>query len=412
MTRGSWVLCGLVLLASMPSAASAKRVAYPPAQPQAEYWGDCTVHPEIAFLLEAYLPDEPLGSRAMRDFRSLFPELFRATLPPPDASRLVADFEPAEALFVAYTGIESYDPLFADIVAEALLYGPIQILVAPWDVPRLEALLDGFGVPRASVQLVEDVPFDSVWLRDYGPKAIETPDGLAYVDTRYFVNCLYDDAFPSQLASSQGDRRVHRTDLLLEGGDLSSNGAGVCFTSTHTLPHTAPGVHRHTALRDWFGCERTVVLEPLAGNAVEHVDMFLVPAAEDVLLLGDFTADQDPANHEILERNRAILERARTLDDRGFAIVRIPMPNHDYERNRYSPVVRSYLNLLIFNGLVLVPVYDDSPGTEAPALEVLRGVFRDRDVVAVEASDLARDNGAIHCITWTMPVTGTLDDQP
>ena len=403
------MLCGLVLLAMTPGLASAKRKALHSPQPQVEYWGDCTVHPEIAFLLEAYLPEQPLGSRAMRDFRSLFPEMFSTTLPPPEPSRLYADFEPAEALFVAYTGIETYDPLFADIVAEALLYGSIRILVAPWDVPRLESLLEGYGIPRDSVQLVEDVPFDSVWLRDYGPKSIETPDGLAYVDTRYFVNCLYDDAFPSQLASSQDDRRVHRTNLLLEGGDLSSNGAGVCFTSTHTLPHATPGVHRHTPLRDWFGCERTVVLEPLAGNAVEHVDMFLVPAAEDVLLLGEFSIEQDPVNHEILERNRTILERARTMDDLSFSIVRVPMPDHDAARNRYSPVVRSYLNLLIFNGLVLVPVYDDSPGTEAIALEVLEHVFRDRDVVAVEASGLARDNGAIHCITWSMPATGAVD---
>jgi len=409
MNRRTRALCAAVLLLVTPSLATAKRKAPHFVQPQVEYWGDCTVHPEIALLLEAYLPEEPLSSRAMRDFRSLLPELFRATLPPADTARLYADFEPAEALFIAYTGIETYDTLFADIVAEALLYGSIQILVAPWDVPRLERLLEVFAIPRGSVQLVEDVPFDSVWLRDYGPKAIETPDGLAFVDTRYFVNCLYDDAFPSQLASAQEDRRVHRTDLLLEGGDLASNGAGVCFTSTHTLPHTAPGVHRHTPLKDWFGCEHTVVLEPLVGNVVKHVDMFLVPADEDVLLLGEFSVEQDPRNREILERNLAVLERARTRDGRSFGIVRVPMPDPDRTRNLHFPVVRSYLNLLIFNGLVLVPVYDDSPSTEAAALTVLEGVFRDRDVVAVEASDLARDNGAIHCITWSMPAAAAVE---
>lgn len=409
MNRRMRVLCVAVLLLVRLSPASAEPQTPPSPQPQVEYWGDCTVHPEIALLLEAYLPETPLGSRAMRDFRSLLPALFRTTLPPPDTSRLYADFEPAEALFLAYTGIETYEALFADIIAEALLYGSIQILVAPWDVPRLEELLEVFGIPRDSVQLVEDVPFDSVWLRDYGPKAVESPDGLAYVDTRYFVNCLYDDAFPSQLASAQGDRRVHRTDLLLEGGDLSSNGAGVCFTSTHTLPHRAPGVYRNTPLRDWFGCEQTVVLEPLVGNAVEHVDMFLVPAGEDVLLLGEFTVEQDRINHEILERNLDVLERVRTHDGHGFAIIRVPMPDHDRARNLYSPVVRSYLNLLIFNGLVLVPVYDDSPSTEAAALDTLRRVFRDREVVALEASDLARDNGAIHCITWTMPAAEAVE---
>ncbi|HSC56686.1 MAG TPA: agmatine deiminase family protein, partial [Nitrospira sp.] len=55
----------------------------------------------------------------------------------------------------------------------------------------------------------------------------------------------------------------------------------------------------------------------------------------------------------------------------------------------------------IANGVVLVPVFNDP--NDRVALNILDGLFPDRDVVGIACRDLIWGLGAIHCMTQQQP---------
>ena len=68
--------------------------------------------------------------------------------------------------------------------------------------------------------------------------------------------------------------------------------------------------------------------------------------------------------------------------------------------------IASYLNFLITNGGVIVPQYGDK--NDALALEQLRQIFPDREVVGVYTREIVYGGGNIHCITQQQPVPKTV----
>ena len=105
-----------------------------------------------------------------------------------------------------------------------------------------------------------------------------------------------------------------------------TNGEGLCFTnrarsggSEHTEQQIA------SSMRSYYGCQRTVFLEPLVGNVVDHVDMFMTVASESLVLVGTYELGQDPINAAILDQNA---ERIRNTASCGTS-----MPNNLLKRD-------------------------------------------------------------------------------
>jgi agmatine deiminase len=61
----------------------------------------------------------------------------------------------------------------------------------------------------------------------------------------------------------------------------------------------------------------------------------------------------------------------------------------------------SYANHYLANGAVIVPVSGDE--ADASALDVLRRLHPDRDVIGVPGQTLAFGGGGPHCITQQIP---------
>jgi len=64
--------------------------------------------------------------------------------------------------------------------------------------------------------------------------------------------------------------------------------------------------------------------------------------------------------------------------------------------------IASYLNFLITNVGVIVPQYEDK--NDSLALEQLRAIFPDKEVVGVKSREIVYGGGNIHCITQQQPV--------
>lgn len=355
------------------------------------------------------LGPEPWGDDAFRDalqrYREERPELYGASEAPAGPLRLPGEFEPAEALYLAYTAIDDYDPLFGTLAHTASAHGPVRVLYLAGARRRLESRLWLHDLTWTEIERIHTAPFNSIWLRDFGPIPVIGPEGVVWIDTRYVGDCLMDDALPTRLAASRPATRVHRAPLRLDGGNLLSDGRGTCFMAAGVAARNKIAPHELAAqMQAWFGCERLVILHPLSGNVIEHVDMFLHVADHDLLLLGEYEPGEHPENERRLDANFATLSALRTPEGDPYRIVRVPMPPPlEPIDEEAAPPLRSHLNLVVFNGAVMVPTYGDDPRREAEVLAIIRGAYPDREVSAVDSSRIAEDLGALHCVTFTVP---------
>lgn len=414
---GGWVAVGAARaetpISGPPAPSSAlPSVSLPPLGPHADLarasLAGCAAPPALEQHPQwPWVDDDEAFVEALDDYRKRRGSLFELHAPPAGPVHLPAQYAPAEALWIAWPPDLETDGLFRDLVAAAASEGEIHVITDPGESGRLRRLLRAREVPLERVHFVEQVLFDGIWVRDFGPLPIVDGGEIAFVDTRYFYDCAWDDALPSALArEALLPGPVHRTDLWLEGGNLLADGHGTCFTTTALLDRNGAGpetVDRY--LEAWFGCRRTLYLEPLAGNAIEHVDMFLHVAGPGRLLLAEVSEERDAANHAVLEANARQLSRSRTAEGTAWEVHRVPLATADARGALVgeTPLIRSHLNLVVFNEVVLVPVYRDSPATGAEALRVLGATFPNRRIVPLEASVLGRGKGGLHCVTFTVP---------
>jgi agmatine deiminase len=334
-------------------------------------------------------------------YRLTHPNEFRVTLPPNGSVVKPGEFEPVKYFYVTYMGMQT-DFILSMVEAA---YDQVQVrIVTPNDTFKSQCTqkLKARNVPIEKIEFVmEDV--NSIWMRDYGPIAILANGKQAYVDMKYYPPRVYDDAIPTKLA--ENDKvDVYRPDIFSEGGNYFADGTGNCFTSEYTLQQN-PGKSKAAITKmyhDYFGCEQVHYIKELTGNVIYHIDMFFYVADSETLLLGQYTKEQDPWNYDILEANYQYLSSLKNGNGKPYKIVRVTMPDVITPKGGLS-VVRTYLNLLAVNGVVLVPTYIQNPGKEAEALSQIQTAFPDRKLIKIPADSIAWEYGSVHCTTQTIP---------
>ena len=257
------------------------------------------------------------------------------------------------------------------------------------------------------------VPTVDAWIRDYGPNFLLGPnETLAY--NKWIFNAWGNKYDELKKDNDVVDRletlaRTRRFDpgIVLEGGSIEVDGAGVCMTSEQCLlnANRNPDLCRdeiEKRLKDYLGVERLLWLgEGIAGDDTDgHIDDIARFASPGVILCA---VEEDPAdpNYKPLRDNYQRLSKATTPSGVPYQIMSLPMPCVLSEKEERLPA--SYANFYIANGLVLVPTF--SHLNDAKALEILRRVFPGRKVVGLDCEPLVWGMGALHCVTQQQPAT-------
>ena len=79
----------------------------------------------------------------------------------------------------------------------------------------------------------------------------------------------------------------------------------------------------------------------------------------------------------------------------------VPLPTPKYQQGERLPA--SYCNFYVANGIVVLPVFDDS--ADQRAVDTIQSFWPDRQVVPMLATDLAWGLGAFHCLTQQQPAS-------
>ena len=246
-------------------------------------------------------------------------------------------------------------------------------------------------------------------MRDTGPIFVRDGDGRrAGVDFRF--NSWGERYLPYDKRRGFGGRGARAlgsrfADLVLEGGAISVDGEGTLITTEQCLlnPNRNPEWSKaqvEAELRLRLGIE-TVIWLPYGGKlgvTDGHVDGVCVFARPGTVLLRMRDDPHDP-DHERMRENRRVLADAQ--DARGRSLEVVELPYHPVaEVDGITARVR-YVNFYVANGGIVAPLADHP--LDEPALDALRQVFPDHEVVGVPARVIGYGGGGVHCITQQVP---------
>jgi agmatine deiminase len=321
----------------------------------------------------------------------------------PRRMRMPAEFEPQDAILIGCSTLMRDAPqVFLNIVQALYRRIPLIGLVENEGRETLgRMLLATAGLPADAIQLAR-VPASSMWVRDYGPTTvIDDQGGRHFLDfDRRHLRPPNVHSATEQLASLLGIPRVP-IDLSLAGGNLLSNGEGVCVTSATVILQNSQG-HRTveqigTELCAHLGARRWAYVSPLPGERTGHVDLICTFVSRDTLVVGKADPSEDPDYAGRLDKVADHMARVQT-ESGPLRIVRIPMPS---SRDTHS---RSYTNVVFANGTLLVPLYPETDGhLDRIALEIYSRLLPGWDIVGIDVSSFSHLNGALHCLTCNIP---------
>ena len=266
------------------------------------------------------------------------------------------------------------------------------------------ALLD-----ESAVEIVRG-QFGDIWLRDTGPIFTETANGAIAAGFKFNgwggkYEMEGDDIVAEQIAAASG-APLARNGFVLEGGSLDHDGSGTILTTRQCLLNA----NRNTdwneatasaALADALGAKKLLWLgDGLFNDHTDgHVDNLARFVAPGVVACPMAFGTDDP-NAEVYAATARAL--AAMTDSRGspLQVVRIPSPGRILDEDG-EIVPASHMNFLIANEAVIVPIYAEESG--AFAVEVISGLFPEREVIGLPSTAILTGGGSFHCISQQEP---------
>jgi agmatine deiminase len=357
------------------------------------------------------------------------------TSPAHNPYRMPAEWAPHTATWIAWPHNPEdwpgkFQPIpwvYAEIVRHLSQVEDVNILVNNADAERrATSILKRSGSNMARTHF-HHWPTDRVWLRDSGPIFVKNPAGtLAATNWKFnawakYDNYLRDDLVPHHVAQHYDipeikpeihlpDGTTHR--LVLEGGSIDTNGAGLLLTTEECLlskiQERNPGLgteaetrkHLEQAFHTFLGIEKVLWLHKgCAGDDTHgHIDDITRFVAENKILTCVEPNTHDE-NHLPLAENLARLRSFRNLQSKPFEVVELPMPAPVVFEGQRLPA--SYANFYIANNLVLVPTFNDP--NDRHALNIIASCFPTREVIGIHAVDLVWGLGTLHCLSQQEP---------
>ncbi len=330
-------------------------------------------------------------------------------------ARMPAEWEPHEATWLAWPHERTDWPgkftpipwLYGDIVRRLASVEKVRILVQDQATERsARRVLAKSGANQNGVEFFRHRTNRS-WTRDYCPIFARDPKGRVTITNWLFNgwakydNWRDDNQIPSFIAKRVKIPQVE-PGIVLEGGSIDVNGAGLLLTTeecllSETVQVRNPGFTRagwERYFADYLGVQRTIWLKRgIAGDDTHgHIDdLARFVDAHTVVIVTEHNRAE--SNYEPLRENLAILKRT------GLRIATLPMPAPVFFDGQRLPA--SYANFYIANGLVLVPVFNDP--MDRVALNTLAKLFPTREIVPIYSRDLVLGLGTLHCMTMQQP---------
>lgn len=285
---------------------------------------------------------------------------------------------------------------------EAMHKEPLIVLVPhQQELLRLAARLG----PNNNVDLIV-VPFGDIWIRDTGPIAVKNERNESYGVIPTFNGWGQKYIFPEDLSLSRNVSALFgiemvSSSLVFEGGALEFDAEGTLLTTRSCLIDKLrnPGLSEkaiENELTRLFGAKKIIWLTGSLKNdhTDGHIDTLARFIRPGVVALMEASDAMDP-NKEMLSALKEQLQNMTDSTGRTLKLVMLPSPG-TIKNDEGEIMPASYLNFIIGNYGVYMPVYD-SP-YDQQALAILEQEFS-LPVVPLSAKAILTGGGAFHCMS-------------
>ncbi|HLW30694.1 MAG TPA: agmatine deiminase family protein [Aequorivita sp.] len=341
--------------------------------------------------------------------------------PPSGPVRTSAEWEEVEYLVI------TWQPAYPNILLQIVAAGvqECKVIITTQNETSVANYLTSNGVDITNVIFL-DVPWDSIWIRDYAGNTIYSDEvgELALTDWIYNRPRPNDDVMPIAHAAQVGiplyTTNTSTNDLVNTGGNFMSDGLGNAFASKLILSENATGnpygVSPKTEaqidgiMNEYMGIDRFVKMNTLPYDQIHHIDMHMKLLDEETILVSKYPPGI--ADGPQIEANiQYVLDNFQSPFDTPYKIEWIDAPpssNGNYPDT--GGAYRTFSNSVFINKTILVPTY--RPEVDAPALAQYQELLPGYKVVGIDVDNpgenLINSLGAIHCITHTIGVADPL----
>ena len=341
--------------------------------------------------MPAYLQSRPAESAAVN----------MITTPPSSPVRTIAEWEELQGLTISWT---SYNSMLREIVRNAKEETRVYILTSN-PSSTINYLATG-GVDTVNVTCLQ-IPFNSVWCRDYSLWSAYTND----VDSLISIDWIYnrprpaDDASPVQLSAAVGVPVYQTTtapwDLIHTGGNFMTDGFGTGFSSNLIIDENPNKTTAQidTIMNRFMGISRYIKMNELPYDQIHHIDMHMKLLDEETILMGQYPTGV--ADGPQIEANLLyVLNNFNSVYGTPYKVVRIPMPADNGQYPNSGGRYFTYTNSSFVNKTIIVPTYNVP--TDTTALRIYRDAMPGYKVVGINSLSSIGSLGALHCITKEM----------
>lgn len=278
------------------------------------------------------------------------------------------EYDPAKYLLFSAKNFWSANEIKKEIAKN--LPADVTLVIIAGEQAESEQVFEYFKqwVPAERLRVFEAPNAGGFWARDSLPIPIyersEAAGGfrkdLNLVDARY-----YHYIEPDERVAAEFERPLQSHDYYFEGGNFLSDSRGNCMIVNRSYVQSMPD----EVFYELYGCKSLFRFPHEKG--IGHID-------ESVKLLSDEIALTD---HEPYKK---------ILEEMGYQVHLLPRPEGAFE---------TYVNSLLVNGTLFVPIFNHHNDQQAIALYESFG-FK---VIPLNSKELSRGKGSIHCITMTYP---------
>jgi agmatine deiminase len=314
---------------------------------------------------------------------------------PPQPVRASAEIEANDGLLLRWGSFNSVITEIAAAVTTANGYrgGPppkIYLVVSSASQQSSAAqTLSTAGVDLARVEFVQ-APSNSVWMRDYGPRFVNSSGTRGLVDHVYNRPRPLDDAIPAATAAVFS-APVYAMPLTHGGGNFHLFENGDAFM-TSLIENENPGVSRQQIIdyhRDYLGLNLTITDPfPASFDSTQHIDMWMLPAGDKRVVISSYpnTGGVYAVPYQVTEATVTLMQA------RGYQVFRTP----GWQGGNGAHF--TYANAVVINSKVLICRFNGEDARNAQALTSFQQAFPNRQIQTIDCSSIISSAGAIHCI--------------
>ncbi|HIE41416.1 MAG TPA: hypothetical protein EYP80_02005, partial [Candidatus Aenigmarchaeota archaeon] len=298
--------------------------------------------------------------------------------------RQPAEFEPMEGVLIRYPFGISYD-IIAEMAEDVEV---VTIVASESEKTYVESQYQSHGINLSHCSFLI-APTDTYWTRDYGPWFVfnGTTGKIDVINFTYNRPRPNDDRIPEIYANNQS-MNLHYMPLVHSGGNYMTDGHRIAVSTDLVLDENPDLTQEEIEeiVKNYLGITTYHIVPDVLGEYIKHIDCWAKFLAPDKIMI----IEVPPSHPQYDEIEAAVDYFANQLSCYGtpYKIYRV-----------YTPNGEPYINSLILNDKVLVPIVESE--WDDDALASYQSAMPGYEILGFTGSWLTTD--ALHCRVKGIP---------